>query len=345
MADPLYPLKFQPLFKRYLWGGRRLGSVLGKPIGEGGDYAESWEVADHPQGQSVIANGPLAGKPLHDLVVQQPDDMFGRHAEQCQRLGRFPLIFKYLDAQQDLSVQVHPDDAAAARLSPPDLGKTEAWLILDAQSGSRVYAGLKIGFGPEALRREVERGRTELCLHSFEARPGQCLFLPAGTVHALGAGSLVAEIQQASDTTYRLFDWNRTGPDGQPRQLHVEEALAAIDYSRRAVLPTPPQRTERPFVERLVACDKFVLDRWKLSEMHKLGGDRRFHILSVLEGEMLLSGSAPQVESGRRLGASTSDEVSLLSLIRGQTVLVPACLGEITVAARDAAVMLDVYLP
>ena len=117
------------------------------------------------------------------------------------------------------------------RLTPPDLGKTEAWLILDAQPGSRIYAGLKFGFGRAELRREVERGRTELCLHSFEARAGQCLFIPAGTVHALGAGLLVAEIQQASDTTYRLFDWNRTGPDGQPRKLHVEEALAAIDYT------------------------------------------------------------------------------------------------------------------
>jgi mannose-6-phosphate isomerase len=240
---------------------------------------------------------------------------------------------------------VHPHDAAAARLTPPDLGKTEAWLILDAQPGSRVYAGLKFGFDRAALAREVERGRTELCLHWFEARAGQCLFIPAGTVHALGAGLLVAEIQQASDTTYRLFDWNRVGPDGQPRKLHVEEALAAIDYTRHAVAPQTPQPTERPFVERLVVCDKFVLDRWQLSQMEKLGGDGRFHILSVLEGEVLLSGSSPQVESGRKLGASTSDEVSLLSLIRGQTVLLPACLGQITVASRESAVMLDMYLP
>jgi mannose-6-phosphate isomerase len=352
MAAPLYPLKFQPLFKRYLWGGRRLGTALGKPIGAGEDYAESWEIADHDQGQSLVANGPLVGTALRELVMERPEDLFGRHAERHRGRSlqggepRFPLLFKYLDAQRDLSVQVHPDDEAAARLSPPDLGKTEAWLVLDAQPGSRIYAGLKYGFGRAELEREVAKGRTELCLNWFEARAGQCVFIPAGTVHALGAGLLVAEIQQASDTTWRLFDWNRTGPDGKPRQLHVSEALTAIDYSRHSIAPQWPQPTGRPHVERLAACDKFVLDRWRLREMHKLGGDDRFHILSVLEGEVLLSGGGPKVvELGKELGASTSDEVTLLSLIRGQTVLLPASLGEITVASRDTAVMLDMYLP
>lgn len=351
MQYPLYPLKFQPLLKRYLWGGRRLATVLGKTLGEGNDYAESWEIADHEQGQSVIANGALAGKTLHELVRQRPAELFGRQAERIARAQpsgrepRFPLIFKYLDANRDLSVQVHPNDTAAAQLTPPDLGKTEAWLVLDAAPGSRIYAGLKFGFGRAELQREVERGRTELCLHWFEARVGQCLFIPAGTVHALGAGLVVAEIQQASDTTYRLFDWNRTGPDGQPRKLHVAEALEAIDYGRHVVAPQTPQPTERPTVEHLVVCEKFILDRWRLAGVDKLGGDGRFHILSLLDGEVLLSGSGPQVESGRKLGATTTDEVSLLSLIRGQTVLLPACLGQVSVASRDSAVMLDMYLP
>src|SRR5262245_15441079 len=167
----LYPLKFQPLFKRYLWGGRRLATALGKVLGEGEDYAESWEIADHEQGQSVIANGKLAGKTLHDLGLERPAELFGRQAERIARAQpagrepRFPLLFKYLDAQRDLSVQVHPSDAAAALLTPPDLGKTEAWLFLDAAPGSRVYAGLKFGFGRAELQREVERGRTELCLN------------------------------------------------------------------------------------------------------------------------------------------------------------------------------------
>jgi mannose-6-phosphate isomerase len=338
---PLYPFKFHPVFKRYLWGGRRLGTVLGKPIGAGDDYAESWEVADHDQGQSVIANGPLAGTALHKLVRERGEELLGRHAPQA----RFPLIFKYLDCQRDLSVQVHPDDFAAARLSPPDLGKTEAWLVLDAAPGSRVFAGLKSVIDRETLAREVAKGRTELCLHSFEARAGQVVFIPAGTVHALGAGLLVAEIQQASDTTFRLYDWNRVGPDGEPRQLHVEQSLGAINYAAKQVYPQSPQPTGQPHVERLVSCDKFILDRIVATKEQPLGGDNRFHILSVLEGEALL-GISPAGRISRDVSASTtSNEVSLVTLLSGQTVLLPACLPPVLLGSTTRAVLLDMYLP
>jgi mannose-6-phosphate isomerase len=323
MAFPLYPFRFLPLFKRYLWGGRRLGAVLGKPIGSEDDYAESWEVADHHQGQSVVANGPLAGITLHQLVQERGDELLGRHAPQ----SRFPLIFKYLDCQRDLSVQVHPNDAAATRLDPPDLGKTEAWFIVDARPGSRIYAGLKSRLDRQTLQREVLAGRTAECLHSFEASAGQCVIVPAGTVHALGAGLLVAEIQQASDTTYRLFDWNRVGPDGQPRKLHVEEALDAIDYSAGPVIAQQPKSTDRPHVQRLVACDKFILDQWSLASSQSLAGDGRFHIISVLEGEVGL------------------DDVALPTLKRGQTAVIPASLPPLAVAPRKRAVLLDMYLP
>jgi mannose-6-phosphate isomerase len=339
---PLYPFKFRPLLKRYLWGGRRLGEVLGKPIGEGSDYAESWEIADHASGQSIVTNGPLAGLSLGELVAERGGELLGRHAAVLTgEQPRFPLLFKFLDCQRDLSVQVHPDDAAAAQLDPPDLGKTEAWVILDAQPGSRVYAGLKFGFDRDSLAREVERGRTELCLNSFEPRVGDCIFIPAGTVHALGAGLLVAEIQQASDTTYRLFDWNRLGKDGQPRPLHVEQALAAIDYSAHIVRPSQPHATDRPHVERLVDCDKFVLDCWRIDALHTLTADGRFHILSVLSGELLVSVDG----AGPYGGNTTSDEVSIFALIAGQTLLVPASVAKVTVAAPKNCVFLDMYLP
>jgi mannose-6-phosphate isomerase len=341
MPTPLYPLKFQPVLKRYLWGGRRLLTELGKPLGPGDDYAESWEVSDHEAGQSVVANGPLAGKTLHDLVVKRGPELLGRHAPQ----PRFPLIFKYLDCQRDLSVQVHPGDETAALLDPPDLGKTEAWLILDAQPGSRVYAGLRYGFDRQSFEREVRGGRVELCLNSFEPRPGDCVFIPAGTVHALGAGLLVAEIQQASDTTYRLHDWGRVNADGQPRQLHIDEALAAIDYAAPSVRPAAPKATAQPHVERLAACDKFVLDRWQLTEPQTLGGDERFHIISVLEGELFLASEALNADRLATQSTPTTDEVSLLSLIRGHSVLLPASLGPVTIAPRDKAVAIDMYLP
>jgi mannose-6-phosphate isomerase len=320
---PLYPLTFQPVLKRYLWGGRRLGTVLGKPIGEGNDYAESWEVVDHPQGQSVVANGPLAGTTLHDLVTSRGDELLGRHAPQ----PRFPLIFKFLDCQRDLSVQVHPNDAAAALLELPDLGKTEAWVVLDAQPGSRIYAGLRRGCDWRSLEGAVGEGRMEECLHWFEARAGQCVFIAAGTVHALGAGLLVAEIQQASDTTYRLYDWGRVGPDGQPRKLHIDEGLAAVDFSAVETAPRTPQTTNQPHVERLVHCDKFILDRWTLTSAQPLSGDGRFHIVSVLDGEILLRSTVE------------------VRLQRGQTALLPASLPEVALEPQGKSVALEMCLP
>ncbi|MFM8890072.1 MAG: type I phosphomannose isomerase catalytic subunit, partial [Planctomycetia bacterium] len=215
----MHPLLLAPRYRRYLWGGRRFASVLGRPLPPGDDYAESWELVDHGDDQSVVAAGPLAGATLGDLVRTHGHELLGRHAP----LSRFPLLFKFLDACRDLSVQVHPDDARAARLSPPDLGKTEAWYVIDAAPGSRIYAGLRPGTDRDALAAALRAGRCEEVLHSFEPRAGDCVFIPAGTVHAIGAGLVVAEIQESSDVTYRLFDWNRTGPDGRPRPLHLVE--------------------------------------------------------------------------------------------------------------------------
>lgn len=333
----LYPLRFTPLFKRYLWGGRRLQTVLGKPIGEESDYAESWEIVDHGSDQSVVAAGPLAGKTLGELVRSRSQELLGRHA----RLPRFPLLFKFLDCNQALSVQVHPNDEQAQQLDPPDLGKTEAWVILAAEPGSVLYAGLKPSFDRPAFEREIQRGATELCLHKLEPRVGDCVFIPAGTVHALGAGLLVAEIQQASDTTYRLFDWNRVGPDGMPRQLHVQQSLSVIDYGAGPISPQVPRPTERPHVERLVTCDKFILDRWNFRsaglqpapgsgkfEAHPtIGGDDRFRILAVLSGEILLS-----------------DDPAAEPLKRGQTALIPASVTA-SIVVEPETVLLEAYLP
>ena len=318
-----YPLQFKPLFRRYLWGGRKLASVLGKPIGDE-DAAESWEVVDHGDDQSIVANGPLAGTPLARLVESAGESLFGRHAPQ----DRFPLLFKFLDAQKTLSVQVHPNDAQAAKLNPPDLGKTEAWVVLDAEPGAKIYAGIKRGFDRRALERELAQGTCELCLHAFEAAPGDCVFIPAGTVHALGAGLVIAEIQQASDTTFRLFDWNRVGADGQPRELHIEQALDVIDFDRGPVNPVTPQPTGDPNVQRLVTSDKFILDRHALTDKATIGGDDRFHILAVLDGEI-------EINHEHLRG----------TLGKGKTVLLPSAAGGVSFTCGEPAVLLDAYLP
>ena len=320
---PLYPLQFAPLLKRYLWGGRRLGTVLGKPIGGESDYAESWEICDHGSDQSRVTQGPLAGQTLGQLVQSQGDALLGKHAG-CPK---FPLLFKYIDAHDRLSVQVHPNDRQSAQLPCPDSGKTEAWVVLQAMPGSMVYAGLKRGIDRPAFQRGLARGTCELCLHRIEPRAGDCLFLPAGVVHAIGAGLLIAEIQQSSNTTFRLFDFNRTGPSGAPRELHVQAALEVIDFDYGPVQPQVPQATGRAGGERLVACDKFVLDRWTIDAATPLGGDDQCHIVSVLSGEIIVD--HPFCPDPMTAGA---------------TVLLPASVGSVLLKPARRSVVLDAYL-
>jgi mannose-6-phosphate isomerase len=319
----LYPLRFEPRFRRYIWGGRRLEKLLRKQIGEGNDYAESWEVVDHGHDQSVVESGHLEGATLADVREHYGEQLFGRHAPQA----RFPLLYKYLDAQQNLSVQVHPDDDYAARLDPPDYGKSEAWVVIHAEPDSLIYAGLKRGIDRQAFERELRRGVPHLCLNAFRPEPGDCFYIPAGIIHALGAGLVIAEIQQSSDTTYRVYDWDRLGPAGQPRPLHIERALEVISFHHGPVVAQQPQQTNHPHVERLVACEKFVLDRWRIRGTHALGGDQRFHIISVLEGTILLEHDP----AGRPLE-------------RGDTALIPASVHA-SLRAAESAVLLDMYLP
>lgn len=316
----LYPLRFKPIFRRYIWGGRRLESSLGKDLPKvGDDYAESWEVVDHGDDQSVVANGDLEGWALSRLVNERGKELFGKHYPQRQ----FPLLFKFLDCQRNLSVQVHPNDAQGAELDPPDLGKTEAWVIVATEPGSCLYAGLKDGVKRETIERELSTGTLEGCLHRIEPSVGDCVFIPAGTVHALAEGLVVAEIQQSSNTTFRLFDWNRVGADGQPRQLHVAQALAVTDFERGPVSAQVPKSTKDPNVERLVACEKFILDRIRLEGVKELGGDDACHIITVLDGQV---------------------DIASDNLERGETMLVPASCREVTAESGNVT-LLDMYLP
>ena len=319
-----YPLRFEPILRRYLWGGRRLETVLGKTLPSGDDYAESWELVDHGQDQSIVTTGPLSGVTLHQLVRRHGTPLLGQHAPQPQ----FPLLFKFLDAQKNLSVQVHPNDQQAARLAPPDRGKTEAWIVLHADPGSRIYAGLHPHVDRETLREAIAAGTAEDCLHALEPAVGDCLFVPAGTVHAIGAGLVIAEIQQASDITYRLYDWNRVGPDGNLRQLHVQEALAVIDFSMGPVWPRIPEPTDEEHVSRLVTCDKFVIDRWSVQSARVLGGDNRCHLVVPLDGEVAIERDAcPH------------------ALRAGQSMLAPAAAGPLHLEPHGCATLLDIYMP
>lgn len=325
----MHPLLLTPIYRRYLWGGRRFATSLGRPLPPGDDFAESWELVDRGADQSVVAAGPLAGTTLGELVRKQGRDLLGRHAPQTV----FPLLFKFLDACRDLSVQVHPDDARAAKLSPPDLGKTEAWYVVDAAPGSRIYAGLRPGIDHASLAAALRAGRCEDVMHSFEPRPGDCVFIPAGTIHAIGAGLVVAEIQESSDVTYRLYDWNRVGADGKSRPLHIDAGLEAVTQFGpvAAVQPQPSAAASSgggAAARRLVTCDYFLFDEVRPDGGWAVGGDDTCHFLAVLSGEVHID-----------------PRWNLPPLTKGMCMLLPASIGRQALTATAATTLLHVQLP
>ena len=291
----MYPLRFAPVFRRYLWGGHRLRDVLGKPTGDE-SAAESWEVVDHGEDQSVVSDGEFRGRSLAALIDTHAAEMFGLALAKRLTAGtipehlrsRFPLLVKILDANRDLSIQVHPDDTMGATLTPPDLGKTEAWYVMHADPGAKIYAGLRDGVGQQEFKEAIADGTTDTVMHAFEPQAGDCVMVPAGTLHAIGAGLLVAEIQQASDTTFRVYDWGRVDSDGRPRDLHIESAIQATDFARGPVHPI--RRPSNDGVTELVACDNFVIRRHKITSPIAIGGDDRFRIVIVTEGAATVQG-------------------------------------------------------
>jgi mannose-6-phosphate isomerase len=326
MVDELHPLRFEPIFKRLIWGGRKLATVLRKPIGEGSEYAESWEISDYRADVSRVAEGPFAGSTLRDLIRNHGEDLFG------PALGvreQFPLLIKFIDALRDLSVQVHPDDERGRRLAN-DNGKTETWVVVHSEPGSKIYAGLKAGTTRAEMAAAIQAGTVESLLHSFPARAGDCILIPAGTVHAIGAGVVLAEVQQMSNATFRLHDWGRLGPDGKPRQLHLAEALESIDFEAGPVAPMSTTAEPMPggLRERLARSEYFALERLTLGGPTTIGDLERFTIVLGLEGEV-------EVRSG---------EISV-SMELGQTLLLPASIGPCEVRPRGRATLLTCIVP
>jgi mannose-6-phosphate isomerase len=224
------PLFFQPLFVERVWGGNRLGKLFGKALPPGKVIGESWELSDRPNEQTAVAGGPNDGWSLRKLMERAPEELLGE-ALAARRPPFFPLLLKYIDAGQDLSVQVHPGDEDCRKLGLADRGKTECWVVLHAEPGSRINRGLKPGVTREGFEQALKAGRVAETLHYFPARPGDVIAIPPGMVHAIGAGVVLAEIQQNSDLTFRVHDYDRKGLDGKPRALHLPESLATIRFA------------------------------------------------------------------------------------------------------------------
>ncbi len=323
MFLPDHPIRFEPIFRSYIWGGDRLASQLGKKPPGTGIWAESWEIVDHREGESIVFGGDFAGWTLRQLIESFPNEIIGRDVPN----ERFPLLLKYLDCQRVLSVQVHPDDEYGAKMTVPDRGKTEAWYVIDAEPDAKLYAGLKTGVDKAALQEAIEKGGTEECLHVLNPKAGDCVFIPAGTVHALGAGLMVAEIQQASDCTFRLFDWDRVDKDGQPRQLHIEQALEVIDFERGPISFVSKAKEADNSVRTLVDCDKFTLQEYACSGSYPLQPGQAT-IVTVPRGIATLR---------------TPSEEYILE--RGQTIFVPAACPTATLDLQENTTVLASTLP
>ncbi|MDW8308127.1 MAG: class I mannose-6-phosphate isomerase [Verrucomicrobiales bacterium] len=316
-----YPLTFHPIFKPRPWGGRALERLYNKPLPPDLPVGESWEIADRPGDVSVIANGPLAGRDLHWLVENHRAELLGDAPLQN---GRFPLLVKILDAREVLSVQVHPPAHRAAALGGEP--KTELWYVAHAEPGATLFAGLKRGVARAEFEQRLRTGTVADCIHRIPVQAGDALFLPSGRVHALGGGVVVFEIQQNSDTTYRVFDWNRVGLNGKPRELHVAEALASIQFDdfEPALLPARYEGDPRLQRRLLVEHALFSVELLRLAAGTSLPlATGRMRILGCVRGRAHVR--APEGE---------------VMLNPGDFSLLPAALRAVEVAAATDAELL-----
>jgi mannose-6-phosphate isomerase len=272
------PLTFEPIFVERVWGGRRLESELGKKLPTQKNIGESWEIVDRPEAQSIVHNGPLRGKTLHQLWTQYRDEVFGDIADS----PRFPLLLKLLDAQQKLSLQVHPPDGIASNLGGEP--KTEFWYVLGAEQDAELYLGFREPITREQFENALRDGKAADYVHSIRVKPGDAAFLPAGRFHALGAGNLLIEVQQNSDTTYRVFDWNRVDDKGRKRPLHIAEALQCIDFD-----DVRPQLL-RPEGEQLLHHNLFEIQKWTLDSPREITPRGKFAIGCCLTGSLSCAG-------------------------------------------------------
>ena len=317
----LYPLLFRPNLHELVWGGHRLEPLKDLPA-DGRAIGESWEISAVPTSESIVANGPLEGRTLGALVKEYGATLVGKHIARAYG-DEFPLLVKFIDAQGDLSIQVHPNNTLA-QARHGQLGKTEMWYVMAAEPGATLLAGFREEVSREDYRRRVADGSIVDALARHEVHPGDVFFIPAGRVHAICSGILLCEIQQSSDVTYRLFDYHRLGLDGKPRQLHTEEALDAIDFHVYDDYRTHYTPTDEGAVT-IVSCDYFAVSILATSSsLHRQLRDKdSFVTLSCLQG-------ACQIRTA----------CHALSLHQGMSCLLPACEADFDVTTDGTPVRL-----
>ncbi|HIG27851.1 MAG TPA: mannose-6-phosphate isomerase [Verrucomicrobiales bacterium] len=310
----LYPIRFFPIFKKRVWGGRKIEDEYQKALPENCPIGESWEISDREEDVSIISNGDFSGRSLHWLVRNHAADLFGRSNNLPTR---FPLLIKILDAATDLSVQVHPPEERAAAMNGEP--KTEMWYLVQADPDACIYVGLNKEYSREEFEKHLHEGTVSGCIQRISIARGDAMFLPSGRIHAIGKGCLIFEIQQNSDTTYRVFDWNRVGLDGKPRQLHIEESLRCIDFTDvEPELISVEEKKADSLIWVLLAEDRCFNVRKARSTMQgnsKLGLNR-FLILAVISGKLTV----------------ISESADAIELIPGEFLLLPASLNQVSLS-------------
>ena len=323
----LYPLIFKPIYKEKIWGGNRLCTILNKNCDSDKPIGESWEISAVQDNISIVDNGFLEGNNLQEIIEIYLTDLVGDKVYYQYGI-EFPLLIKFIDANDKLSVQVHPDDNTA-KYRHYAYGKTEMWYVLDAEPGAKVYIGWKENMDREKLLKALDDGTIADYLNEVEVKTGDVLFIPPGRVHALNKGIMVAEIQQTSDITYRLYDWGRIGLDGRPRPLHIDLALDVIDYNSYDNYKIPYEPQVNKTVE-LVSCDYFttnLLEFNRIIEKNYLTLDS-FVIYIVLEGYFALEYYKKE----------------RVELKKGQTVLIPAEFSDVRLLPFEKSKILEVYI-
>ena len=330
----LYPLKLTPIYKEMLWGGNRLNTIFGRNL-PSEKTGESWDISCRPNEMGIIENGPAAGQALADYIAL---DRAGVLGTRLAGLTCFPLLVKLIDANDALSVQVHPDDDYAASQGGADTGKTEMWYILVPPTNGSLIIGLKPGVTPAILRAAYENGTVEDCLNHLPVAAGDIVNIPAGLVHALTPGVMVAEVQQNSDITYRLYDYNRVGLDGKPRELHMEDALAVIDFEGKIPKTTVTGHAVKKgdcTLTHAISSKHFAIIKYELQGSFSEASDpAAFCIFTCVEGEV-------EIFSGT-IGASLNG----VTLQAGDSVFIPAGLGEYCLQPKKGrAVLLKSFVP
>ncbi|HEX7410798.1 MAG TPA: type I phosphomannose isomerase catalytic subunit [Bacteroidales bacterium] len=324
----LYPLLFEPIYQYRPWGGLRLSKLLKTPLPGGGPIGEAWLLSDRDDFQSIVGNGPLEGQTIRQLLKESQKQLLGKFVADFKC---FPLLLKFLDAHEMLSVQVHPSEANADLLPAGETAKSEAWVVLEAGKESRIYAGLKPDTTKETIQKAISNGTVEQHLASFTPKPGDAIFLPAGTVHALGGDVVVFEIQQNSDVTFRLYDWNHIDArTGHPRELQIDKAIDCIDFKQGMIGPVIPQLEDEIPVKRemLFKCEHFGLWRVEGDSMFIVGVAETPRILVCLTGEGQVEHDGTNYPIGK-----------------GDVMLLPAVVGACFCQPKGEIILLEISLP